>query len=317
MAEKSHADFYLKPHVLIFMTLGAVFIVELFIMFLIRQFLTPLPVLAEAFLDSFLLIVLIIPVFYYFFYKPLSRSIEVRKRTEIEKEKIQEINRIKSEFIALASHELRTPLTTIMGYSELLLSEIEFDCNQRQEFITIINQKSETMERLIDDLLDFSRMEQGHPLRIEKAEFDIVSTISSFINNCRANHPQRRFEVQLPGTPVYFSFDKIRLEQVLDNILSNAIKFSPPESPIEIEGEVRDEDFHLWIRDRGIGLSPQELNQIFDKFYRGNNSGSSPAGLGLGMTIVREIIGLHGGEIRLESMPGEGTTVHCSLPISR
>jgi signal transduction histidine kinase len=316
MAERNDPIFYLKPHILFLMTLGAVFVVELFIMFFMRHFFPGLSPLEEAFFDSCLLIILVMPFFFFFFYKPLCRSIEVRKRTEFEKEKIQEVNRIKSDFIALASHELRTPLTTIMGYSELLLSEAAFDSTQREDFITIIHQKSETMERLIDDLLDLSRIELGHPLRIEKENFDIVSTIATLVNSCRANHPHRRFEVQLPATPVYFPFDKVRLEQVLDNILSNAIKFSPAESPIEIEGALQNEDFHVRIRDWGIGISAKELHQVFDKFYRGNNAGTSPAGLGLGMTIVKEIIGLHGGQIRLESTLGEGTTVHYSLPTS-
>lgn len=315
MAAQKTPGYHLKPQALFLATLLTVFLSEIVVM-LILDLLPVLPPAGEAFLDACLLSLLVVPCLYFLFLRPFQGNVAGRQRAESEHQKIQAVDRMKSEFISIAAHELRTPLATIMGYSELLLDEDRFDQGQRRDFATIINQKADTMDRLVDDLLDMSRIELGKPLRIEKTRHDIVAVTAGLVDEYRRKHPDRGFAVTLPPAPLAFDFDRVRIEQVLDNLLSNAVKFSPPPSPIDVAGTLRGETFQLAIRDRGIGMTPEQREHVFDKFYRADNSDTSPAGLGLGMAIAREIVALHGGEIRYESRPRHGTTVYVSLPVT-
>lgn len=306
---------FFKPINLFLATLCAVFLSEVVVM-LTLSFLPKLSTIEEAILDSCLLSLLVVPILYHFFLKPFQRNIELRQQTELEHKRIQALDRMKSEFISIAAHELRTPLAAIMGYSELLLDKHAFGEAERSEFAEIIHKKTETMNRLISDLLDLNRIEHGHPLRIERFPQDIVATIEAQFDGYRQKHPSREFLVTLPPRPVKCEFDRVRIEQVLDNLLSNALKFSPPTAAIELEGQIRDGFLHIIVRDRGIGMTPEELNHVFDKFYRADSSDTAPSGLGLGMAITREIIVAHGGRIWLESAPEHGTTASFTLPLA-
>lgn len=313
MLVEKNQKFSFEPRRQLFIILVLIFLFELIVMFFIQS-LPKLTPIKQALLDAGLLAIMTTPILYYLFLKPLEKTNQLRKHSENERGMIQAENSRKSEFISMAAHELRTPLTTIMGYSELLLSEDYFDCTKKREFATIIHQKSGVMERFIDDLLDLSHIEAGQNLGIFKQNNDISASVSLLLNDYRSRYPQRSFSVKFPESPCYFPYDKVRIDQVFDNILSNAIKFSPPGSPIEIEGTLQNTNFQFRIRDRGIGMSPGELGRVFDKFYRAGVSTASSSGLGLGMAIVKGIIESHGGEIWLESLPGAGTTVHFFLP---
>lgn len=303
-------DYYRKPVFLFAVALVTIFIIELLVMFFL-YFLSGLPLAGEAFLDAFLLSLFAVPFFYYLLFKPLRANIKDRISTELEHKKTAEMSRMKSEFISIAAHELNTPLASIMGYSELLLMKGEYD----EEFVTIINQKANVIERLIDDLLDVGLRERSQSLRIQKETADIIPVIESVLKNSKEKYPLRHIGVQLPETKIQVPFDRMRIEQVLDNLLSNADKFSSPESPVEIIVTLQDKCFLVRVCDQGIGMSPEESGQAFDKFYRASFSNTSPAGLGLGMTIVKEIIISHGGEVQIESRPEAGTTVSFTLPI--
>lgn len=300
----------MKPAFLFIVVLTTISVVELLIMFSLR-FLPDLNPVSEALLDAFLLSLFSVPFLYYLMFIPHRKTVRDRIHAELEYEKMAEISHMKSEFISVAAHELRTPLTSIIGYSDLMLETREFN----EEFANIINQKANVIERLIDDLLDLSLGERGRPLQIQQEISDIVPFIESVIECNKEKYPSRHFDVCLPKTKVNVRFDKIRIEQVIDNLLSNANKFSSGEFPVEISATLQDECFKVQVRDWGIGMSPEESGQVFDKFYRASFSNTSPAGLGLGMTIVKEIIVLHGGEVQVESMPGAGTTVSFSLPV--
>lgn len=303
-----------KPHILYIAMLSVIALSE----FLLMLALPDLPDLSKsgkAFLDACLLSMITGPILFGFFFKPLQTNIEVRKQTEIEHEKIQEMDRTRSEFVSIAGHELRTPLSVIRGYAELMLMKKMFDDNSRTEFASIINEKTHAMERLIDDLLDTNRIQSGRPLLIQKEQHNLIATIASTINDYRRGHSGRPFLIRLPEEPVSFAFDPLRITQILENLLSNAIKFSPEGSPVEIEGFLHNEVFQLQIRDRGIGMTPMELSQVFDKFYRADTSNTSASGLGLGMAIVKELIEAHSGTIWIESQGGEGTKVSFALPI--
>ena len=309
-------DGSLQPHMLYIATLSVVFLCEFLIMLVLPD-VSDLSIVGKAFLDASLLSILAVPFLYGLFFKPLQANIDIRLQKEIEHEKMQEMDRIKSDFVSIAGHELRTPLTVIRGYAELLQMEKMFDGSRRKEFIAIINEKTDVMERMIDDFMDVNRIQSGRPLKIQKERHDIVCAMTSTLNDFRKKYPERAFNVSLPAGRVSFHFDLVRISQVLDNLLSNAVKFSTQDSPVDIEGTLQNERFQVQIRDRGIGMSEEELIQVFEKFYRADTSDTSASGLGLGMAIVKEIIEAHGGDIRLESKGGVGTTVTFSLSVTQ
>lgn len=302
-----------NPRIFFFATLTSVFIIEVIVMFFLKA-IPELPLAGEAFLDACLLAIFLTPFLYWLLLKPLQTNIQRLGESKISHRNIQEENSLKTELISVAAHELRSPLSTIMGYSELLLTGDHFDESQKKEFAAIIHQKSTTIERLIDDLLDISHLESGQNLSICKNDNNIFATTTLLLQEYRKRYPQRPFTVNFPETSDWIAYDRVRMDQVFDNILGNAIKFSPPDSPIDIEGVPKDTNIQFKIRDRGIGMPPGELSRVFDKFYRAGVSSASPSGLGLGMAIVKGIVTSHGGEIWLESSPGEGTTVRFTIP---
>ncbi len=302
-------DYYLKPAFLFALAVATIFVIELTVMFFLRS-LPNLSPTGEALVDAVLLSLSSIPILYFLLFKPLRANIQDRTRAELEEKKTIEISHMKSEFIAIAAHELRTPLTAIMGYSELLLMKKEFNA----EHIKTITQSADVMERLIDDLSDLSLSERGKPLQIQKKTSDIIPMLEAVLQKSKKKYPLRHLVVSLPKKKVRVQFDKIRIEQVLENLLSNANKFSSTESPVMVNATLHNKKITVLVRDQGIGMSQAESAQIFNKFYRGNFSNSAPSGLGLGMTIVKEIVSLHGGEVRIESTPEVGTTVSFSLP---
>jgi signal transduction histidine kinase len=305
----------LNPRGLFVLTLLTVFLIELCIM-LVFHHLPKLPGVVEAVLDAILLSVIFVPFLYLFFLKPYQNYIRLSSEAESERRKSEELNRVKSEIISIAAHELRTPLTAISGYAELLQMNALGDEESRRNCTEIIIRKAEGMERLISDLLDLSRIDQGQPLQIHTRADDIVAVVAAVVAECRDRHPKRTFNLDLPTEPVVLRFDKVRMEQVLDNLLSNAIRFSPTGAPVSIISRRQSGMFHLEVSDQGVGMTPEQLSRVFEKFYRVDTSDTSPAGLGLGMALVRQIIVEHGGEIRLESSQGAGTRVCVALPIT-
>lgn len=303
----------LKPRSLFLLTLLTVFLIEVVVMLLLNS-IPKLPWAVETVLDAFLLSLIFVPFLYQFFLKPYQTYVQLHSQAEAEREKSRELNRLKSEIISVASHELRTPLAVITGYSELLQIDDQFTEKNMKEFAAHIIRKAEMMERLIDDLLDLSNIEQGRALNINPERNDLGALATMIVEDYRIKHPKRLFALIFPAEPVEMLFDKVRIEQVFDNLLSNAVKFSPDSAPIEVVGEFQEHLFECRIIDRGIGMSPEQLQHVFDKFYRVDASNTSAGGLGLGMSIVKQIITSHGGDIRLDSKPGEGTTVTFTLP---
>lgn len=229
----------------------------------------------------------------------------------------RELDRLKSNFIAIAAHELRTPLSSVMGYSDLLLSETCFDSEQREEFISIINQKARVLEKIIDDLLNISRVESGRVIHVEKGWCDLAPELETLVNQYRQENDAHRFELVLPERPVELMVDKGKFIQVMENLLVNAIKFSPAESLVRICCDISEEDVLVSVQDEGIGMSEEQKARIFDKFYRADTSLTAKQGLGLGMAIVKNIVETHGGKIWVESRPAGGTKISFTLPIDQ
>jgi PAS domain S-box-containing protein len=226
----------------------------------------------------------------------------------------RELDRLKSEFICTAAHELRSPLTSVMGYAELLLQQQTMESTQRSEFLTIIYEKSHELARIIDDMLNLSRAESGQIVRAEKTRCDLAATVRLFIKNFRQSHPDRPLTLDVPDKPLPLWVDGKKINQVLDNLLSNAVKFSAPRSPIAVALQETADTVRIIVRDQGVGMTPQQVERIFDKFYRADSSNTAKAGLGLGLAIVKSIVDAHEGEIRVGSRLGSGTDITVILP---
>lgn len=230
----------------------------------------------------------------------------------------REIDRMKSEFIMIAAHELRTPLTSILGYSDLLQREAEiggFTPEQRMEYLGYIYSKAEALEQIIDDLLNVSRIETGRTILLDKTPCQLVELVYELILHHQQETKRHHFETACPAQSIRVLVDKAKMHQVFDNLLSNAVKYSPNGGRILVSGRMVEGWLEITVADEGIGMTQEEADRIFDKFYRADTSETAVAGLGLGMTIVKGIIEAHGGSIRVESALGKGTKVSFTLPL--
>ena len=228
----------------------------------------------------------------------------------------RELEMMKSEFVSTAAHELRTPVTSILGFSELLLDPQAFSSHERSEFVTLIHGKAEKLSELIDELLDISRIEAGQILHLDRQPLALGALAETSLNFFRHSSPRHQFKLIMPPTPVVVSADPRRIGQVLDNLLGNAVKYSPEGGMITLQLEPGPEDCKISIHDEGIGMTAEQVSRIFDKFYRADASTTAVQGVGLGMTIVKELIESHGSEISVQSVPGRGTTISFTLPLS-
>ncbi len=229
----------------------------------------------------------------------------------------RDIERMKSAFLGMAAHELNTPLTTIIGFTELLTVEEtakNFDQKQKTEYLQLIHDKALALGGLIDDLLDISRVESGRALTICYEEFDLKEKISTVIQPYQNVAGDHEFQLLLPEDSAPVCADQTRLEQVVDHLVSNAVKYSPGGGSISVELIGKEVEYTLTVTDEGIGMNEEQLAHIYDRFYRADSTDTAVQGVGLGMSIVRHIVLAHHGDINVESQLGSGTRVVISLP---
>ncbi len=233
---------------------------------------------------------------------------------------LQNSDQLKSEFISIAAHELSTPLSLIMGYAELLRHAEELGISQedkRNQFLDNIIEKTAMLSRISNDLFDISKIESGSCLGLQKKPTAIRNAIANVVDHFKDNAPQHVFSLRIDGDfPETVTIDEGRIVQVLDNLLSNAVKYSPKGGVVELAAAAKSNKLHISVADHGVGMSVDQLERIFDKFYRANTGDHTVQGLGLGMSIVKEIVEAHGGVINVKSTPGEGTHVHFTVPYS-
>lgn len=245
----------------------------------------------------------------------IAEDITERRRAE---EILRRSDRMKSEFISTAAHELRTPLTSIMGYAELLLQAEQFGGftpEQRLEFAREIHEKGETLNEIVNELLDLSRFEAGESIALDLIPCRLDEVLEAQVERYRSLFPRHLFELSLDEScPADVLIDRRRMEEVLDNLLSNAAKYSSPGRCVRITGRRHDGGYLVAISDEGIGMTPEQVEHIFDKFYRADTSDTALGGLGIGMSLVRNIVEAHGGRIWVESEPLRGTTVYFFIP---
>jgi Na+/proline symporter/signal transduction histidine kinase len=232
-------------------------------------------------------------------------------------ERLKELDRLKDDFVTMVSHELRTPLTSIRTFSEILREDPNVDAAQRRKFLDIITKESERLTRLINQVLDLSKLDAGKA-EWQEARLDMREVISDTLTAMDQQFQERgiRVEARLPERETRVIGDVDRMIQVMLNLLSNAVKFCDPgRGTIEIGLTERGGSLRVDVRDNGAGISPQDQAVIFDKFRQGGDVGGRAQGTGLGLHICRHIIEHHGGRLWVESRPGAGACFSFTLPV--
>ena len=247
----------------------------------------------------------------------LSIVIDVTEQRKVE-EAVRKLDQAKSDFISTAAHELRTPLIAIVGYSELLgsVGKNTLTEEQKESYISIIQDQAEDLNHLVDNLLDVGRIQMGRSLGIAPREVELSRIIEKVVEALKMKSRRHNIIVAHDNSlPEYLCIDGPRITQVMNNLLANAIKYSPQGGPIKIQTVTDKDKVTVSIIDQGIGMTSQQVEHVFDRFYRGEDVKPVASGLGLGMCIVKQIIVDHGGEIFVSSAQDEGTTITFTLPI--
>lgn len=236
--------------------------------------------------------------------KALREEIEFRKEAE----------RKKDEFISIASHELKTPMTSIKGYIQLL--ERSLDKNDKETIRARLHKVQNQIEKLnllIADLLDISKIESGK-LKFNKQYFSFDNLLDHLIEVMQQSNPQVKI-VKKGSVDGNIFGDEMRIEQVIINFITNAIKYGPDGEEIHINSEIRDNELYFSVKDFGIGMSEEHQQKIFEKFYRIEETSERFQGLGIGLYICQEIIDRHKGKIGAHSVLGEGSEFYFQIPL--
>lgn len=241
----------------------------------------------------------------------------VKLKKSLEKQAIYENNR--KELIASISHDLRTPISSIKGYVEGLQDGIVQDKVKFDRYLTIIKDKTEKLDYLIDDLFHFSRMELGQ-LDVEKETCNSRELFLDLFNSIELNFTDKNvdFIIERPLPQRLISVDKKRISQVVDNLIKNAETYVGTSGKIKVGAALKEGFLRISIKDNGIGIDKEDLPHIFDKFYRGEKSRSRDyGGAGLGLAICKQIIETHGGKMWAKSIKGIGTTFYFTIPLTK
>lgn len=225
----------------------------------------------------------------------------------------ERIEAMRRDFIANASHELRTPLTVIVGFLEIAMSDPCMDAATRQAHLKLMTEQGGRMQRLIEDMLTLSRLESDEfPLRRERV--DIAALVDSVAAEARAlSGGRHEIAVSVDGPDVMGSVEELR--SAFANLASNAVRYSPQGGRIELSWKRGEDDLQFSVKDSGIGIDPQHISRLTERFYRVDKSRSRETqGTGLGLAIVKHVLLRHGGRVKICSKPGEGSTFTASLP---
>ena len=227
----------------------------------------------------------------------------------------KEADKVKTEFLATVSHDLKQPLSTMRGYLDLLQMTNTFDARSMR-YIDNVNRSFNNMHRLIGDLLDIARIESGLDIDEEPVDLHQVLNEAQKLVIGDARQKSQTFEMTLPDTLPPLFGDSFRLQQVFVNLFSNAIKYTPPEGRVHVRVDVIADRVQVRVQDNGLGISPEGISQIFERFYRVRRPETdSIEGTGLGLAIVRSLVEAHSGKISVSSELGEGSTFRVSFPV--
>ena len=239
-------------------------------------------------------------------------EMQVQLRAEIEFRK--EAERKKDEFISIASHELKTPMTSIKGYIQLLERSLD-----KNDIVTVkkrlhkVQSQVEKLNLLIADLLDISKIEGGK-LKLNKKYFSVDVLIDHIIEVMQQSSPKVKI-IKKNSVDANVFGDEMRLEQVMVNFITNALKYAPDGEEIHIDTEIKGDEIYFSVRDFGIGMSEEHQKKIFEKFYRIEETSERFQGLGIGLYICQEIIDRHKGKIGVHSIPDQGSEFYFQIPL--
>jgi len=258
----------------------------------------------------------------------IGRALE-RRRLRQRLVELEQLDKLKTQFLSMASHELRTPLTAVSGFMQIARRRMSRmagasdipdswreEAHKSDETLEMANRQAKKLARLIDELLDVSRLQQGR-VEMRLAEMELADVVREVGERMRLLSQSHEIETTVEGAAPIVG-DRDRIEQVLENLVGNAIKYSPEAGRIEMSLRVNGANAIVSVRDHGIGVAPGEVEKIFGLFYRSPDPRADHVGgLGLGLYISREIVSRHHGRLWAERNPDVGTTFHVTLPLSR
>ena len=238
-----------------------------------------------------------------------SRHLKARSR------EIERLNRLKSEFLSSMSHELRTPLNSLLGFSDLLSQGRAGALNQRQqEYLGHIKGAARHLLELINDVLDLSKIEAGYS-ELHHEHFLLHEALDEVLPGLRELASRKEIDLRLPTGPSRIYADRLRFKQVIYNLVSNAVKFTPPGGHVEMCVTQADSYIDISVADNGVGISAEDQKSIFDKFFQVPSTTPVREGSGLGLAIAKRLVEQHGGKIWVESEPDHGSRFTVSLPL--
>jgi len=227
--------------------------------------------------------------------------------------------RVRDQFLSIASHELRTPLTSLLGNIQMLQRRLMRGgtlAERDQHALRVATEQALRLNQMIGMLLDVSRIEQGL-LSLERVPMDVTALVRRVIEEAQPNAAQHKLLLDIPAAPLVIDGDALRLEQVIQNLLGNAIKYSPGGGEVVVRVTPRDQMACVAVSDQGIGIPKDTLPKLFQRFYRAPNAlDHRIEGTGVGLYVVREIVHLHGGELHVDSVERVGSTFTVCLPLS-
>ena len=237
-----------------------------------------------------------------------------RMRSPNQKMMLEELNRMKSEFVSNISHELRTPLASIVGFSETIASDPNMPAEMKLEFNLIILNEGKRLAKLINDVLDISRMETGR-IALNRTKVNIVKLLKKSIDNVNSQAAEKNLNIvfETPPEEIIIEVDEERLNQAFIAVIENAIKFSSNGGRIKIILNNLFREVEIIVTDTGLGIPEKDMPYLFQKFYRVNRPESEIAGAGMGLVFVKQIVDLHKGLISIQSEPNKGTSVLIKL----
>jgi two-component system sensor histidine kinase/response regulator len=235
---------------------------------------------------------------------------------EVQNERLRELDRLKDEFVALVSHELRTPLTSIRGYLELVLEEEDALTDEQRQFLGVVERNAHRLLALVGDLLFLAQIEAGK-LSLEVGAVDLAAIAAESVETARPLAEEKGITVTLATGPLaLIAGDRARLAQLLDNLISNGIKFTPTEGRVDVRVRGERAQAIIEVRDTGMGIPPEEQAHLFERFFRtAKATEQAIPGTGLGLAISKAIVHAHGGRITFASAEGSGTTFKVLIPI--
>ena len=228
---------------------------------------------------------------------------------------LRTIDQMKSDFVSNVSHELRTPLASIKGFAATIYDDENMPREVIHEFVGIINDESDKLIRIINDLLDVSKLMSGH-MEYHMVSEELENVVERVVRLLRIQASAKNLELKVDTiNPAIVTVDPTRLSQVFTNLIGNAIKFTD-EGSITVTQWIADGEAHVSVSDTGIGIKSEQLAHVFDKFYRVENVVHTKEGTGLGLALVRGIVDYHGGRVDVQSREGVGSIFTVHLPLT-